>query len=119
MLEGLALKASYGGSPAHKRDPSDFNLTPPAAPREGKTLCDVLGVVTKAQAQALLKQGIAKGLVSVRERNGWPHNVWSVFPDGTPLEAQLENSESGTYHGYPLQRADPLWDRVLERWNAE
>jgi hypothetical protein len=40
--EKAALRAStvYGGSPHHKRNPGNFGLTPPAAPRLDKTMCD-------------------------------------------------------------------------------
>lgn len=36
--------------------------------------------------------------------------------DGHALEAQLENSELGSYHGYPMPHTDPLSQEVLRRW---
>lgn len=35
------------------------------------------------------------------------------------FEAQLENHEQGTYHGYPMPESDPLTSQVLAWWSAE
>lgn len=118
-LAELASKASYGGNPAHKRNPGDFGLNPPSEPREGKTLCDASGVVKRADAEALLEEGLRRGLISVQERNGWPQNVWAAHKGRIPMEAMLENPEMGTYHGYPMLSYDPLYHEVLKRWNAK
>jgi hypothetical protein len=56
--------------------------------------------------------------MSVQERYGWPQNVWAVAPNGTALEAMLENPSTGTYHGYPMQEDDPLAEEVFERWRS-
>ncbi len=34
-FERLAERVGYGGNPEHKLNPGDFNLTPPADPRQG------------------------------------------------------------------------------------
>jgi hypothetical protein len=115
-LKALAARVRYGGNPDHKRNPGDFGLSPPSRPRRDKTLCDEAGVFTRAEAEALLRLGIERGLVSVQERNGWPQNVWAVSANGLPVEAMLENPETGTYHGYPMLSGDPLRDLVIERW---
>ncbi|MCX7672666.1 MAG: hypothetical protein N2Z63_03555, partial [Thiobacillaceae bacterium] len=57
QLQPLVERACYGGNPEHKRDPGDFGLTPPAAPRPAKSLCDVAQVFTRREAQRLLKEG--------------------------------------------------------------
>jgi hypothetical protein len=36
--------------------------------------------------------------------------------DETPLEAQLESSEKGAYHGYPMQKDDPFCEEVIQQW---
>jgi hypothetical protein len=100
-LDRLARSVHYGGNAEHKRNPGDFGLTPPAAPRRDKSLCDAVGVVHRAEALLLLRVGIRRGLISEWNGEGFPKNVWSVTPTGIPLEAQLENSGNGTYHGYP------------------
>lgn len=115
-LEELAARVSYGGNPAHKRDPGDFGLTPPSAPRTQKSLCDDAGILRNSEALELLHKGIRAGLISEQEQNGYPQNVWSVSDDGMPLEGQLQNQEKGGYHGYPMRSGDPLADEVLRRW---
>lgn len=114
----LASKASYTGNPAHKRNPGNFGLSPPSEPREAKTLCDGTGVTKRADAEALLRSGLERGLVSVQERNGWPQNVWAAHQGRIPMEAMLENRETGTYHAYPMLSDDPLYHEVLKRWNT-
>jgi len=120
MLESLEKWASslrYGGNPEHKRNPGDYGLHPPSIPRQGKTLCDEVEIFTRQEALDVIRAGIRRGLVSVQQRNGWPQNVWSVAPNGRPVEAQLENSNTGTYHGYPMLTDDPLAAEVLRRWS--
>jgi len=112
----LSSQAQYGGNPEHKRNPGDFNLTPISSPRPGKSLCDSVKVFTKKKALNLLRKGIKTGLVSDRVVGKWPKNVWSVMDDDTPLEAQLESSEQGSYHGYPMQREDPFGEEVIKQW---
>jgi hypothetical protein len=107
----------YTGNPEHKRTPGDFNLTPPASPRCGKTLCDEARILKRSIALALLKAGFNKGLVDQRwQGDGWPQLVWAVSDDGIALEAQREGD--GVYHGYPMQDIDPLRDVVLSAWQT-
>ncbi|MEQ9484133.1 hypothetical protein [Coleofasciculus sp. F4-SAH-05] len=112
----LSFQAQYGGNPEHKRNPGDFNLTPPSVPRAAKSLCDTVQVFSKKEALYLLRKGIKTGLVSDRFEGQWPKNVWSVMDDETPLEAQLESAEQGAYHGYPMQRDDPFGKEVIKQW---
>ena len=116
QLADLADRVRYTGNPTHKRNPRDFNLTPPAQPVLDKTLCDAAGIVSLREAMSLLREGVAKGLVSVQGRGGFPQNIWSVTTDGHPLEAQLENQVQGTYHGYPMPSTDDFRDEILQRW---
>lgn len=115
-LTQLAKKVKYGGNPEHKKNPGDFGLTPPSGPRLGKSLCDDVDIFRRRDALDLLKSGLGKGLVSDRFDGDWPKNIWSVTGDGKPVEAQLENSVLGTYHGYPMPESDPLASEVLRRW---
>lgn len=116
-LAELAERVIYGGNPEHKRNPGGFRLSPPSLPRPGKTLCDGAQVFEPVLAEALLKDGVRRGLVSTQERNGWPQNVWAVAANGVALEAMLENQDTGVYHGYPMLSDDPLREEVLQRWN--
>ena len=116
LLQDLAQKVSYGGNPNHKRNPGDFGLSPPSQPRAGKSLCDEVGIFTRAEAVGLLQAGVQRGLISEQMRHTWPQNIWAVTVDGKAVEAMLENSETGTYHGYPMREEDPLESQVLNRW---
>ena len=114
-LQALSQRVVYVGNPAHKKHPGDFGLTPPAQPRLNKTLCD--GTQVKLQsAMRLLRKGAKLGLISVQERDGLPQNIWAVSSDGIALEAQLDNVEAATYHGYPMGSGDPLANEILTRW---
>ncbi|WP_110402587.1 hypothetical protein [Sphaerotilus hippei] len=115
-LGSLADRARYGGNPEHKKNPGDFGLTPPADPRQGKSLCDVARIFKREEAETLLRDGLRRGLVSDRMDGQWPKNVWSVTSDGFAMEAQIENPGLGTYHGYPMPETDPLSQEVLRRW---
>lgn len=117
-LERLASTVRYGGNPEHKRNPGNFGLLPPAAPRRHKTLCDQAGIFNRELALSLLQAGIRCGLVSELRDTGYPQNVWAVSVNGVPLEAQLENAGNGTYHGYPMPEADPFRDIVTAKWEA-
>lgn len=111
----LATCVKYVGSPLHKKNPGDFGLVPPSKPHPNKTLCDSVNLFNKKTAQNLLKQGVLKGMVSAQKRNGWPQNIWWITDNQEPVEAQLDNQEKGTYHGYPLGKADPLYSIILSR----
>ena len=115
-LKDLASKVSYAGNPEHKRNPGDFGLIPPAMPRPDKTLCDTVGIFKRNEATRLLKKGVRKGLVSIKEKNGFPQNIWTISKEGHPLEAQLENQDQGIYHGYPMPENDPFRQLVLQKW---
>lgn len=118
----LAKKVGYGGNPEHKRNPGNFGLSPPSSHLKNptKALCDTVNITTRKNALKNLKAGVKKGLISKQTRGEEPHdypqNIWSVLEDGTVLEAQLENSGLGTYHGYPLPEADPFVKVVRKHW---
>jgi hypothetical protein len=113
QIERWTETARYSGNPEHKRNSGDFGLTPPAAARLGKTLCDTVGIFSRNTALDLLREGLRRGLVSRHLRDGWPQNVWAITSAGEPLEAQLEGN--GVYHGYPMPENDPFRDVVLQR----
>lgn len=113
-----AAEASYGGNSEHKTRPGDYGLTPPCNPRPGKTLCDVERDFLRTESLALLHRGFERGLVSVQTRNGWPQNVWAVSDVGEVFESQLENKETGTYHGYPMPEDDDFRSKVIEEWQS-
>jgi len=113
----LEVRIEYGGNPEHKKNPGDFDLTPPSQPRPDKSLCDNAAVFLKAEALSLLRAGVRRGLVSEQVvGDGLPQNIWSVTAGGVPLEAQLENRVAASYHGYPLLESDPFHQAVLKAW---
>lgn len=117
VLRKFAKEVRYGGKPVHKRNPGDFGLSPPALPRDDKSLCDNVQVFKRAEARELLKEGILRGMISEWDgENGYPKNIWSMTADGVPLEAQLENPGNGTYHGYPLEGNDTFREVVMAQW---
>ena len=73
-------------------------------------------MIQRNEAEKLLRAGLCQGLVSDLMVGEWPKNVWSVTDDGFAVEAQLENPDLGTYHGYPMPEADPLSQEVIRRW---
>ncbi len=118
QLALLAGRATYGGNPEHKRNPGDFDLSPPSQPRQGKSLCDAVEIFSRTKALELIQRGLRQGLVSEQWRDGWPQNIWAVAENGMAVEAMLENPTLGTYHGYPMQDGDPLADEVVARWTV-
>lgn len=115
ILEKLACKVLYGGNPEHKKNPGDFGLTPPSSPRRGKSLCDDVGIFSRAVALHHLRNGMRMGLVEARwSDDGWPWAIWAVTDDEDVLEARYERQ--GSYHGYPMPQADPFREVVIEQW---
>jgi hypothetical protein len=113
--EFLKSRAAYEGSPHHKRNPGDFRLTPPSAPRIDKTLCDEAGIFKVAKANEIFAAAIDRGIISVAEVGGFPKQMWAVA-DGQVFEAMLGGSIEGRYHGYPIRKSDPLHDLITNAW---
>jgi hypothetical protein len=107
----LARSVRYQGSPFHKRYPADYGF-PEVKPRPDKTLCDADRALSLPEAQALLAEGVRRGMISVQFRNGWPQNIWAV-KEGIVYESQLQNQVLGEYHGYPMN-LDVAFARVVQ-----
>jgi hypothetical protein len=113
----LRSEAAYEGSPYHKRNPGDFGLTPPAAPRPDKTLCDEARIFRKAVADELFARAIDRGLVSeATTAGGFPKQLWVVDDLGRVFELMYGGSRTGRYHGYPIRRVDPFFDALSKVW---
>lgn len=117
LCDSLAKKIKYSGNPEHKKNPGDFGLTPPSAPRPAKSLCDTVQVFSRKVAVGYIKCGLRKGLISCQMKGEWPQNIWALTDKGEPLEAQLENPDLGVYHGYPMPESDPFSNEVIKEWN--
>jgi hypothetical protein len=116
--KSLAKRAIYVGSQFHKRHLRDWNLEPPSKPRLNRPLCDALDL-NRRGAQQLLERGIELDLISPLFRGDFPQIVWAVTENDTALEAQLDNEQHGTYHGYPMGEGDPLADEVVRVWKEK
>lgn len=115
----LGTHALYEGSPLHKKEPHNFDLTPPTSPRPEKTLCDEAGIFDKQVAHALFARAIDVGLVSEKDKvEGFPAQMWVVDGDGRVFELIYGGSRTGRYHGYPIRRANPLFDKISVAWAA-
>jgi len=109
----------YVGNAAHKRNPGDFNLSPPCCPSSLKNLCDDADIFTRKSAQHLLEEGLRRGLVGQHLENGWPKTIWAVSDKQVPLEARLDQRDRGTYHGFPMSESDPFGKDIIKMWNAD
>ena len=115
----LVEHAAYEGSPFHKKEPHNFDLTPPTNPREDKTLCDEAGIFAKEVAFTLFATAIEVGLVSEKDKvEGFPAQLWVVDEQGRVFEIIYGGSRTGRYHGYPVRRSHPLFDKVSGAWAA-
>ena len=114
----LEEQVEYIGSSEHKRNPGDFGLARPAAPRPDASLCDDAGIFSKREAQSLLEKGARLGLVDKRrDKKVYPRTIWSVREsDDMVFEAKRENAEQGHYHGYPLPKSDSFREVVLKAY---
>ena len=56
--------AKYVGSAYHKRTPGDYRFVPPASPRPNKSLCDGSRSLNLAEAEALFREGLRRGMYS-------------------------------------------------------
>ena len=114
----LRARARYEGSPFHKKEPHNFDLTPPTSPRKDKTLCDEAGIFDKKVASDLFARAIDVGLVSAKDKlSGFPAQMW-VVGDGRVFEIMYGGSQEGYYHGYPIRRSNLLFDKILTAWAA-
>jgi hypothetical protein len=82
-------------------------------PRPWKSLCDGKRAVLKAEAEALLRQGVRNGLFSDFVDHQMPKYVWSVDGDGEVYEAKIDRDG---YHGYRLEGEDDFRALVLKEW---
>lgn len=115
----LSHRCAYEGKADHKRNPGDFNLSPPCQPRSDRTLCDEAEITTRAQASALLKKAIARGIVGgeVKGHPEYPKYLWVVDDRNQVFEITEGGSQLGRYHGHPMRKNSPMYNRILDLWN--
>lgn len=119
QAETLARLVSYAGNPHHKRNPGNFGLKPPSAPRLDRSLCDDVSIFKREEATRLLREGARRSMISrTRTPNGdWPKQIWAVTDSGRVVEARIDNQVQGSYHGYPMEPNNPHAALVFEKWH--
>lgn len=104
-LAALAERASYIGSPEHKRYPSAAG---PPVLRSDATPCPA-DLASFSELTEWLREAIGKGQVGTPWEGDFPRYAWLSNGEGT-FEARLTNRELGQYKGYPLlEREIPGW----------
>lgn len=112
-LTALAGQLIYVGSAIHKTKPADYGFEPPVNPRPFKSICDGLRIIRLAEARALFRAGILRGMFSSFFVDGVPKYIWSVDGEGQAFEAKIGN---GGYHGYRLEDEDNMRRLVIREW---
>ena len=118
ILGRYANQARYTGSPHHKRHPADYGFHPPVSPRLTKSLCDGSRRMPLAEAQALFREGIQRGMISACIEGELPKYVWAMDEQGHVYEAK-RGGDGSEYHGYELGDDDGDMKRlVVKEWNS-
>ena len=99
LLKEIASRASYVGSPEHKRHPS---FAGPPAPKATSTLCDPGFANQQEMLTGWVREAIEKGQVGIMWEGNYPRNIW-LKKDGVVFEARLVNKGNGGYKGWPLE----------------
>ena len=111
-LSALASRATYVGSPEHKRAPS-FAGHP--RPRADATICDP--DLKLAQIQKWLQRAFELGCLGSLWEGDFPRYTWTKVGE-VVYEARLVNSELGQYKGYQLN-SDEWPDSIVDfKWDA-
>ena len=110
----LLRDTRYRGSGLHKRNPGDYPFEEPCTPRQNKTLCDAKRPMKFREASRLFAEGIRRGMVSRRTRDGFPVFVWAVDGEREVYEAKPGDDPS-VYHGYPLGPRDGVFPESVRR----
>ena len=114
----LISRCSYVGAAFHKLKPADYGLIPPSSPRPNKSVCDDHRPLLKAEAEALLEEGIRRGMVSKFEPDSVPKYIWAVDEHGEVYEAKTKPPRETAYHGYRLGEDDAFRVQVRRAWRA-
>ncbi len=116
FLLSLCNRVRYVGSGHHKRYPADYGFER-TNPVPSKSLCDAVTPLFLGEAQALLVQGVMRGMISTTAEDGFPKYIWSVAVDGRVFEAKTHQNTPGQYHGYPLELEDDMREYVRGMWD--
>ena len=108
---------AYTGDSQHKSKPADYGFHPPANPRPNKSLYDGSRIIKLAEATALFREGIRRGMISTYCVDGLAKYVWAVDAYGHVYEAKLSKN-SLNYQGYELGCNERAMKTIVAReWN--
>ena len=117
FLDRVTATAVYTGDGQHKSKPADYGFHPPTSPRPNKSLCDGTRIIKLAEATALFREGIRRGMISTYRVDGLPKYVWAVDAYGHVYEAKLSKN-SRNYHGYELGYNERAMKKIVaEEWH--
>ena len=108
--------AVYEGSPDHKQNAAAFGLTSRSGPRPDATKCEAAGVTTADRARELFRCALEAGMVSEQFDRGFPKRLWVVDGDDRVYEIRHGGSRDGAYHGFPIQRDNPISEQIRIAW---
>ena len=114
-LDRLADTALFRPNRNHKRKMFDGSA---GSARVDKTLCDGAWANTQERSEGLLREGIRRGMVSQQVREAWPQNVWAVDERKEVYQANLTNSGTGEYHGFPIRDEGSFRSLIRREWAA-
>jgi hypothetical protein len=100
VLEDLARRVTYVGSPEHKSYPSHFGAPRLRVVETSK--CDPSFKDRVQEIEGCLRSAIRDGKVGGPWEYGFPRYAWGIL-NGQWYEARLTNSANGEYKGYPLR----------------
>ena len=116
-LERFAQGAIYRSNRNHKRKMFDGSAGLARLDLD-KTLCDGTGTNTRKASENLLREAFRRGMVSQQVRQTWPQNVWAVDESGEVYQANLTNSATGEYHGFPIRSEGRFLGHIRAEWAA-
>lgn len=111
------MGASYRRNLSHKREMFDDEAGQARLDLD-KTLCDGTGTNTQEASEDLLREAFRRGMVSQQAGQRWPQNVWAVDESGEVYQANLTNSATGEYHGFPIRNEGRFLAHIRAEWAA-
>ena len=116
-LDRLARRANYRSNRSHKRKMFDGSAGLARLDLD-KTLGDDTESNTQESSEELLREAFRRGMVSRQVRQAWPQNAWGVDESGEVYQANLTNSETGEYHGFPIRNEGRFLEQIRAEWGV-
>ena len=104
----IAERVSYGGNGKHKRYPAPNGEWTPRH-RPGTAECQQFAEADWPQLIEVLREAIRRSCVELEPEREFPRRAWAYI-NGQLHEARITNSQSGEYHGFPLDYESQMPD---------